>query len=155
MGIWEIKLSALAICMILKTIGELWQHNAQRFVLPIELVASMLLIAILNNDSSIVLCLCSMVMIWPIDEGYKFYGPKDQVNRAAWLAAIGFVAWLVPTLTGHLDFHLLKIPLSGWLIFIPYVALCGFIGRIDRKWNNKIWAPINGMAIGLPILAFN
>lgn len=150
-NVFEIKLATLILCAVLKFIGETKQHNFQRFVLPIVLVGAMILIEILHLDKGWIWTLFSLIMIWPVDEGYKFYGKNDQIARAGWLAAIGFVAWLEPTIKGHLDFMILHWQISGWFVFVPYVALAGAVGRWVRNWDNRIGAPLNGITIGLPI----
>ena len=119
---WPIKLAVLASCVVLKLIGELWWHNAQRYILPVIFSAA--------------------PMIGALVLGYKDYGKNDAVARALWLFVICVVASLGPTILGYIS----------WFFFVPYIIASGFVGTTTRNINNLIGAPLNGLTIGLPIL---
>lgn len=131
-----IRLGVLSLCMGLKIIGELWWHNAQRFIMPIIITAGIFYIT--HSWYS----LTALPMIGALVLGYKDYGKTDSVARALWLFVICVVAWLGQVITGHL----------AWFIYVPYIIGAGWVGTLTRNINNLIGAPINGFWIGLPIL---
>lgn len=135
--ILEIKLGVVALCIILKIIGELWWHNAQRFILPI-----IYSIAVSYISHCWWLGFTTLPMIVMISFGYKRYGRTDSVARAWWLFMICIVSGLGPLICGHLS----------WFFYVPYFVLAGFIGTLTRNINNLIEAPLCGLWIGLPIL---
>lgn len=123
--------------MGLKLWGELANHNAQRFLLPI---IYSLAVSVLSH--CVWLGATTIVMIAPLCLGYKTYGSNDAVARAFWLAVICATAALGPFLTHHL----------AWWVFFPYLGLSGLTGALTRNINNLVGAPINGFLIGCPIL---
>lgn len=131
-----VKLAIISLCMALKLIGELWWHNAQRYIMPIIITAGIFYIT--HSWWSFT----SLSMIGALVMGYKTYGSKDSVARALWLFVICVVAWLGQVITGHLT----------WFIYVPYIIGAGWAGTLTRNINNLIGAPINGFWIGLPIL---
>lgn len=137
MNPWLVKISVIVTCMALKLIGELWQHNAQRFVLPI-----IYSLAVSVQSHCLWLGLTTFPMIGALLMGYKVYGSNSAVDRALWLFVICVIAGLGPTVTGHLD----------WWVYLPYIITAGFVGTLTRNINNLIGAPINGLWISLPIL---
>lgn len=133
----EIKIGVIIICAVLKFLGETFQHNFQRFVLPVVYAISVSYISHVWW-----LGLTVLPMIGPICLGYKDYGNKDSVARALWLFVICVVASLGPFLTHHL----------AWYVFFPYIVTAGFVGTLTRNINNWIGAPINGLWISFPII---
>lgn len=134
---WQIKLAVLASCVVLKLIGELWWHNAQRFILPVIYSAAMSYLS-----GCWWLGFTTLPMIGALVLGYKDYGSKDSVARALWLFVICVIAGLVPAILGYIP----------WVFYAPYVVAAGFIGTGVRNITNLVGAPINGLWIGLPIL---
>ena len=134
---WPIKLAVLASCVVLKLIGELWWHNAQRYILPVIFSAAMSYLSGLWW-----LGFTTLPMIGALVLGYKDYGKNDAVARALWLFVICVVASLGPTILGYIS----------WFFFVPYIIASGFVGTTTRNINNLIGAPLNGLTIGLPIL---
>lgn len=131
-----VKIIVEILCAICKVIGEKWQHNFQRFILPV-----IYSVGVSYVSSTWWLGLTTLPMIGAICLGYKDYGKDDAVARALWLFVICVIAGLVPTITGHLS----------WFIYIPYIIIAGFIGTLTRNINNWIEAPICGLWIGFPI----
>ena len=129
----EIKLIVIALCAGCKLIGELWWHNAQRYIMPV-------IIGIAVSIISQVwwLGIVCLPMIAPIDLGYKFYGTSDSFARGMWLFTICLVAGLGITLLHHVSF----------LYFVPYCILGGAWGATTRNLSNIIIAPVSGILIG-------
>lgn len=123
-----------AIC---KTIGELWWHNAQRFILPVIYSG-----AVSYNSHTWWLGLTTLPMIAPLVMGYKAYGPSDGFDRGMWLFLITVVSGLGPVLTHHLS----------WLIYIPICILSGIWGATTRQLWNVLIAPVSGVIILAHIL---
>ena len=129
-----VKLIVIGSCAGLKLIGELFWHDAQRWILP----------AILGIGVSIVTHTWWLgILVYPccgtLDLGYDDYGKwSDGFDRAMWLGLICVVAGLACLIFHHLF----------WLWYTLY-CLAGFIwGGISRKWWNVIIAPISGLIIG-------
>lgn len=132
-----VKLTVLSLCAVLKLIGELWWHNAQRWILP----------AVLGIGVSVVSGIWWLgILVYPccgvIDLGYKDYGPSDGFDRGCWLFMILVVSGL-----GCLIFHHLS-----WMFYIPWCILGGIWGATTRNLWNFIIAPITGIIIGSMIL---
>ena len=132
-----VKLIVIGSCAGLKLIGELFWHDAQRWILP----------AVLGLGISIVtgvwwlfplVYLCCI----PIDLGYKDYGTSDGFDRGCWLFVICVVAGL-----GCAVFH----HLSCWY-YVPWCILGGIWGATTRNLWNVIIAPITGLFLGIIIL---
>lgn len=135
--LFEIKLTVIVSCMVLKWLGETLEHNFQRYVLPLVYAVGVSFVS-----HTWWLGLTVLPMIGALVLGYKDYGSKDSVARALWLFVICCVAALGPFLTHHL----------AWYVFFPYIVTAGFVGTLTRNINNLIEAPIGGLWIGLPIL---
>lgn len=129
----EIKIGVFILSAVLKLIGELWWHNAQRFILPIALG-----IAVSITSQCWWLGFVILPMIGPLVLGYKDYGPSNGFDRGAWLFAICLVAGLGVTLLQHLP----------WFFFLPYCLVGGIWGATTRNLWNVIVAPISGFIIG-------
>ena len=84
-----VQLIVLSSCAVCKLIGELWWHNAQRFIMPVILAVG-LCIAL----KSFWLGLLCLPMIAPLCMGYKDYGKSDGFDRAVWLLLICVAAGL-------------------------------------------------------------
>lgn len=136
------KIVTEILSVILKCIGEMAWHDAQRFILP-----AMYSISVSYESACWWLGLTTLPMIAPIDLGYKDYGKKDSVARALWLFVICIVAGLGPFLHNNLSFDLWFIHLNRWCIYISYITIAGFIGTLTRNINNKIEAPVTGLWI--------
>ena len=133
MPILVIKLITISICAVCKLVGELWWHNAQRYIMPVVLG-----IAISIVTGVWWLGFCVLPMIAPLVMGYKTYGKSDGFDRAVWLGLICVVAGLGTFLLHHL----------AWYFYLPY-SLLGFVwGGVTRAWWNVIIAPISGIIIG-------
>lgn len=132
-----VRISVIISGIILKTIGEKWWHDAQRFMLPV-----IYSIGISYASQCWWLGLTTLPMIGAIVLGYKDYGKNDSVARALWLFVICVISGLAPTILGHIS----------WFVYIPYIIMAGFIGTWTRNINNWIGAPINGFWITLPII---
>ena len=133
-----VQLIVLSSCAICKLIGELWWHNAQRFIMPVIIAVGVSLVSHVWW-----LGLTCLPMIAPLCLGYDDYGKwSDGFNRAMWLGMILVTAGLGCAIAGYIL----------WFSYIPWCIL-GFVwGGISRAWNNKIVAPITGLLIGSLIL---
>lgn len=129
-----VKLTVLSLCAGCKLIGELWWHNAQRYIMPVVIAAGVCLVL-----HSFWLGLLVLPMIAPLCFGYKTYGNSDGFNRAVWLMAICLFNGLGLTITHHVS----------WFIFIPWVILSAVWGGTTRNLLNIIIAPISGAIIGI------
>lgn len=132
-----IKLLVVSACAVCKLIGELWWHNAQRFIMPVIIMIGIDII--LHSFYLGILCL---PMIAPLCMGYSTYGKSDGFNRAVWLMLICLIAGLGLTILHHIS----------WFIYIPWVILSAIWGGVTRMWWNVIIAPISGLIIGSIIL---
>lgn len=132
-----VKLIVLVSCAACKLIGELWWHNAQRFIMPVVIMIGINLI--IHSWYLGALCL---PMIAPLCMGYSTYGKSDGFDRAVWLMLICLVAGLALTIFHHLP----------WIFYVPWVILSAVWGGVTRAWWNVIIAPISGIIIGLIIL---
>ena len=137
---WKTKLLVVAMCMGLKLLGEIVNHDFQRFVLP-----PIYSLAVSYITGTWWLGLLTLPMIAPIDLGYKDYGSKDSVARALWLFVICVVG----------SFSLAWLGYISWGFEIPFLICSGWVGTLDRNIWNVIGAPLNGLTIGLPILALH
>lgn len=139
MPTWEINLIVIILCAGCKLIGELWWHNAQRFIMPLILAAD-----IFYSTHVWYLGLSTLLVIADITQGY---GPKswmykllgDAGARGMWLFLAAFLIGIGPFLTHHLS----------WFIYIPYCILAGILGATTRNLWNVIIAPIAGAWLGL------
>ena len=127
-----VKVSIEIIGAICKLWGELAWHNAQRFIMPLCYA-----IAVSIVGHCWYLGLTVLPMIWPIDLGYKTYGPSDGFDRGMWLFMIGLAAGLSPALTHHLS----------WFVFVPFCVICGVWGATTRALWNVLIAPISGLLL--------
>lgn len=128
-----VKLTVISLCAVLKLIGELWWHNAQRWILP----------AVLGAGVSIATGVWWLgILVYPcavtIDLGYKTYGPSNGFDRGAWLAVICVVAGLGCAILHHLSL----------VLYVPYFTLGGIWGGVTRNWLNLVIAPLTGTLIG-------
>ena len=124
-----VKLSIEIIGAICKLVGELSQHNFQRFFMP---VCYAIAVSIVGHCWW--LGITTLPMIAAICLGYKDFGPSDGFGRGMWLFLIGVTAGLGPALTHHLS----------WWIFVPFCIVCGIWGATTRALWNVIIAPISG-----------
>ncbi len=131
-----IKLGIEIIGGICKLVGELWFHNAQRYIMPL-----LYSIAVSYDSHCWWLGLTTILMIAPLDLGYRTFGKCDAFNRGMWLFLIGVVAGLGPAITHHLS----------WFIYIPFCIICGIWGATTRALLNLIIAPISGILLMFPI----
>lgn len=133
MSLLLIKIVVEICCAVCKLVGELWWHNAQRFIMPIILgigvsvITHVWWLGFTVFPSIGVICL-----------GYKDYGKSDGFDRGAWLAVICAVIGLGCVIFNHL----------AWYLYIPYIVLGGIWGGVTRNWWNVIIAPISGLIIG-------
>lgn len=132
----EIRIGISVLSCVLKLIGELWWHNAQRYILPL-----LYSIGVSYLAHCWWLGLTTLPMIAPLDLGYKRYGQNDRVARALWLFVITVTAGLVPTILGY----------ESWWAYVPICVVSGFIGTGVRNINNIIGAPLNGLTISFHI----
>lgn len=135
-----VKLIVLASCAICKLVGELWNHNFQRFLMPVILLIGVSIITHIWWAGFLVL-----PMIAPLCMGYSTYGKSDGFDRAVWLMFIVLAEGLGLTMDGHIS----------WFLFIPWVILSAVWGGVTRQWWNVIIAPISGLIIGALILLIN
>lgn len=129
----EIKFIVLVICGVLKLIGELWWHNAQRWIMP----------AVLGMGVSLVSHIWWLgLLVYPcciaLDLGYKDYGPSNGFNRGCWLFVIMAVAGFACTWFHHLSIF----------FYIPWCIVGGIWGATTRNIWNIIIAPLTGFLIG-------
>lgn len=127
-----VKLIVLASGAICKLVGELWWHNAQRYVFPVILGIGVSLVS-----HTWWLGITILPSIGPLCLGYKTYGSSDGFDRAVWLMLIAAAIGLGPILTGHLSLF----------VYIPYCILSAVWGGVTRAWWNVIIAPISGMLL--------
>ena len=130
-----VKLIVLSSCAGLKLIGELFWHNAQRFIMPVIVSCGTCFV---THSFWGLLCL---PMIAPLCMGYSTYGKSNGFDRAVWLMLICFIEGLGLTIFHHLP----------WIFFIPWVIVSAAWGGVTRNWWNVIIAPISGLIIGLMI----
>jgi hypothetical protein len=128
-----VKLIVLASCAGCKLIGELWWHNAQRFIMPVILMVGIDIM--LHSWWLGALCL---PMIAPLCMGYSTYGKSDGFDRAVWLMLIVLAEGLGLAILHHLS----------WFIFVPWVILSAVWGGVTRSWWNVIISPLSGLLIG-------
>lgn len=134
MPIWEINLAVLILCAVCKFVGELWWHNAQRFIMPLIIAGD-----IYYSTHIWYLGLSTLLVIADITQGY---GPKswlykllgDAGARGMWLFMAAVFIGIGPCLTHHLS----------WAVYTPYCVLAGVLGATTRNLWNKIIAPITG-----------
>jgi len=118
-----------AVC---KLIGELWWHNAQRFIMPVFYS-----VAVSLDSHCWWLGLTTLPMIAPLCLGYKTFGPSDGFDRGMWLFLITLTAGLGPTIFHHEN-------------IFAYVVICilsGVWGATTRALNNIIISPVSGIII--------
>ncbi len=132
-----VKLITLASCAGCKLIGEIKNHNFQRFIMPVILMLGIDIV--LHSFWLGALCL---PMIAPLCLGYSTYGKSDGFDRAVWLMLICLVAGLGLAILNHLS----------WFIYVPWVILSASWGGVTRMLWNVIIAPISGLIIGALIL---
>ena len=128
-----VKLIVLSSCAVCKLIGELWQHNLQRFVMPIILGIGVSITSHTWWMGGTVL-----LAIAPLCMGYSTYGKSNGFDRGIWLFLIAVAAGLGCLLTGHL----------AWYFYAPYCILSGVWGSTTRNLWNVIIAPLSGALIG-------
>lgn len=133
MTILTIKIAVEILCAVCKLIGELWWHNAQRFIMPVILG-----IGISIQTHLWWLGLTVLMAIGPICLGYKDFGPSDGFDRGMWLFLIIMSAGLGCLLTGHL----------AWYLYAPWCIVGGIWGATTRRLLNIVIAPITGLLIG-------
>lgn len=137
----EIKFIIIAACALLKFIGELFWHDAQRFILPIILG-----IGISFITHTWWLGFTTLFMIGALVEGYGSNSPLyhslgDASARGMWMFLVCLLAGL-----GCFIFHHI-----GWYFYLPYIILAGIIGSTLRNFNNAIISWISGAWIGIII----
>lgn len=132
-----VEIVVLISCAICKLIGELWWHNAQRFIIP-----TIIAIGICVVLHSYWLGLLALPMIAPLCFGYKTYGNSDGFNRAVWLMMIVLFEGLLLSIFHHLS----------WFLYVPWVILSAVWGGVTRMYWNVIIAPLTGIIIGSIIL---
>lgn len=128
----EIKLIVLVLCGALKLIGELWWHNAQRWILP----------AVLGIGVSVISQTWWLgILVYPcsalIDLGYKDYGPSNGFDRGCWLFSILVVAGFACVWAQHLSMF----------FYVPWCVFGGIWGATTRNLWNFIIAPLTGFLI--------
>lgn len=129
---WQLKLAACAICAGLKFVGEIFWHDAQRFIMPVVIAIAVSILTIVWW-----LGLCVLPMIGPITLGYKDYGSSNGFARGCWLFVICLVGGLGCVIFNHLSIFL----------YIPWVVLAGVWGATTRNLPNFFIAPITGLII--------
>ena len=127
-----IKLATEAIGAVCKLVGELWWHNAQRFIMPVFYSG-----AVSWDSHCWWLGLTTLPMIAPLCLGYKTFGPSDGFDRGMWLFLIAVSTGLGPTLTHH----------ESWFAFVPICIVAGIWGATTRALLNIVIAPISGIII--------
>lgn len=133
----ELKIGTIVICAVCKLVGELWWHNAQRYMLPVTLGVAVSVVTHMWW-----LGLCVLPMIFPLVLGYTTYGPSNGFDRGAWLFAICFAAGIAYACLNHLP----------WLFYVPYTIIGGIWGATTRNLWNVLIAPVSGAIIGSMIL---
>lgn len=128
-----VKLIVLGSCAGLKLIGELWQHNAQRFIMPVIIAIGVCIVL-----HSWWIGLVVLPMIAPLCMGYSDYGKSDGFDRAVWLLLICLAEGLGLALLHHLS----------WFYYVPWVIFAAIWGGVTRAWLNLVIAPISGLIIG-------
>ena len=128
-----VKITVVSLCAICKVIGELWQHNLQRFVMPLILAIGICIVL-----HSFWIGFLVLPMIAPLCMGYSVYGKSDGFDRAVWLLIICLAEGIGLAVLHHLS----------WFIFIPWVIIAAVWGGVTRLWWNVIIAPISGALIG-------
>lgn len=141
----EFQLLIVAICAGCKLIGELWWHNAQRFIMPVVLGIA---IAIVSHTWWLGLTVLPSIGI--ICLGYKDFGLGDAGDRGMWLFLIAVLIGLGPLLAYHTVDHV-HIHFLKWYFYVPYCLVAGIWGATTRNLNNLIIAPISGAWLGVII----
>jgi len=129
----EIKLLVISLCAVCKLVGELWWHNAQRYIMPV--ICCIGIDFVIHSWWIGFLCL---PMIAPLCMGYSVYGKSDGLDRAVWLMLICVAEGLGLTICHHLS----------WFYYVPWVILAAIWGGVTRAWLNLVIAPISGLIIG-------
>ena len=137
MPIHLVQAIVLISCMACKLVGELWWHNAQRFIMPVILLIGVSIITHVWWAGFLVLPMIAFIV-----EPYTLYGESDGFDRAVWLMLIVLAEGLGLAILHHLS----------WFFYIPWVILTAVWGGVTRKWWNVIIAPLSGLIIGLLIL---
>ncbi len=127
-----IKLVTEAVGAICKLVGELWWHNAQRFILP-----PFYAVAVSIESGCWWLGLTVLPMIGFLVLGYKDFGSSNGFDRGVWLFLISAAAGLGPALHHN----------ESWLAYVPLAILAGIWGGVTRNWLNLVIAPISGLLI--------
>lgn len=136
------QFAVVIFCAICKLIGELWWHNAQRFIMPIGLALD-----IWYSTHVWYLGLSTLLVIADITQGY---GPKswiykllgDAGARGMWLFLAAFFIGVGPVITHHLSL----------LVYIPYCLVAGVFGATTRNLWNVIIAPVAGAWLGAVVI---
>ena len=134
----EIKLAVVILCAICKLVGELWWHNAQRFIMPLILGIGISLVSHVWWLGLTVLPVIGVIVEGYGDKSWFKHIFGDASARGMWLFLICMVVGLGSVITHHL---------SLWF-YIPWCLLGGIWGATTRVLNNKIIAPITGALIG-------
>lgn len=138
----EIKFIIIALCAFLKFIGEIFWHDAQRFIMPLIIGVGISFIS-----QTWWLGFTSLIMIVALVEGYGSNSPLykslgDASARGMWLFLV-----CVFTGLGAFIFHHLS-----WYFYIPYTIIGGVLGSTLRNLNNEITSWISGAWIGVIVL---
>lgn len=122
------------ICALLKWVGERFNHNAQRYVMPVIVGLAIYI------DLHYKLCAVTpLLAIAVIVLGYKFYGKSDFWDRFLWLMDCEVFLWLGCAVLAHLD----------WRVYLVAIAVSGVWGAITRACNNNWVAPLSGAILGI------
>lgn len=135
MEVPALKILFVVLCAVLKLIGELWWHNAQRFILPVVLGMG-------ESMGLWVSCwwigFTALPAIGPITLGYKDFKLGDAGDRGMWLFLIALTIGAGPFFIHHLP----------WYFYVPYCIIAGIWGATTRNLKNVIIAPLSGALLG-------
>lgn len=137
----ELKLLIIAACAGLKLVGELWWHNAQRYILPVLLGLSISYFSHVWWLGFTTLPMIGILVLGYGDKSPLKHGLGDASARGMWLFLVTVMAGLGPFLTHHL----------AWYFYIPYCLIAGILGATLRNIWNVIGSLICGAWIGFII----
>ena len=127
------------LCAVCKWDGELYWHDAQRFIMPLVMA-----FGVSFNSHIWWLGIVVPLNIADLVEGYgvnswmrKLLG--DAGAQGMWMFGAAFLSGIILCFLHHLP----------WLFFIPWCIVCGIIGATLRKTDNEIVAPFKGLLLSL------
>ncbi len=136
MNVILMKILFVLICGLLKWVGERFNHNAQRFVLP---VLGCLMLFLMWKFNHPIIMFTPLLGIVAIVLGYKFYGKSDFWDRFCWLMTAEIMLWVGCLISNHIH---------PWWVYLILCSICGIEAALLRNKNNNWVSPITGGLLG-------